>query len=166
MAKSKTVRGRDGIIITALGEERLTLLEILGVEDSVFDIGEKIYIGKEGRTKVQSVLGKLDYKQISGSSQSEIDNVVKTIVTNNEERFVDYINNAQPLTQRKHSLELIPGIGKTYLKLIIEQINKQKFLNYKDMEERAGLKEPVNHLSKRIIEEISGETQFRLFVKR
>ena len=166
MAKSKTVRGRDGIIITALGEERLTLLEILGVEDSIFDIGEKIYIGKEGRTKVQSVLGKLDYKQISGSSQSEIDNVVKTIVRNNEERFVDYINNAQPLTPRKHSLELIPGIGKTYLKLIIEQINKQKFLNYKDMEERAGLKEPVNHLSKRIIEEISGETQFRLFVKR
>ena len=47
MAKSKTVRGRDGIIITALGEERLTLLEILGVEDSIFDIGEKIYIGKE-----------------------------------------------------------------------------------------------------------------------
>ena len=160
------MRGRDGIIITALGEERLTLLEILGAEDSIFDIGEKIYIGKEGRTKVQSVLGKLDYKQISGSSQSEIDNVVKTIVTNNEERFVDYINNAQPLTPRKHSLELIPGIGKTYLKLIIEQINKQKFLNYKDMEERAGLKEPVNHLSKRIIEEISGETQFRLFVKR
>ena len=166
MAKSKTVRGRDGIIITALGEERLTLLEILGVEDSIFDIGEKIYIGKEGRTKVQSVLGKLDYKQISGSSQSELSNVVKTIVTNNEERFVNYINNAQPLTPRKHSLELIPGIGKTYLKLIIEQINKQKFLNYKDMEERAGLKEPVNHLSKRIIEEISGETQFRLFVKR
>ena len=166
MAKSKTVRGRDGIIITALGEERLTLLEILGVEDSIFDIGEKIYIGKEGRTKVQSVLGKLDYEQISGSSQSELTNVVKTIVTNNEERFVDYINNAQPLTPRKHSLELIPGIGKTYLRLIIEQINKQKFLNYKDMEERAGLKEPVNHLSKRIIEEISGETQFRLFVKR
>ena len=164
--RSKTVRGREGIIVTAVGEERLTLLEILGSENSIFEIGEKIYIGKEGRTKVQSVLGKLDYKQISGSSQSEIDNVVKTIVTNNEERFVDYINNAQPLTPRKHSLELIPGIGKTYLKLIIEQINKQKFLNYKDMEERAGLKEPVNHLSKRIIEEISGETQFRLFVKK
>ena len=166
MTKSKTVRGRDGIIITALGEDRLTLLEILGVEDSIFDIGEKIYIGKEGRTKVQSVLGKLEYDQITSSAQSELANVVKTIVTDNEQRFVDYINNAQPLTPRKHSLELIPGIGKTYLKLIIEQINKQKFLNYEDMEERAGLKDPVNHLSKRIIEEISGETQFRLFVKR
>ena len=164
--KSKTVHGRDGIIIVALGEERLTLLEILGVDDSTFDIGEKIYIGKDGRTNVQSVLGKLDYEQITGTAQSELENVVNTIVTKNEQRFVDYINNAQPLTPRKHSLELIPGIGKTYLKLIIEQIEKQKFLNYKDMEERAGLKEPVNHLSKRILEEITGETQFRLFVKR
>ena len=50
--KSKTVRGRDGGVVIALGEERLTLLEILGVEDSIFDIGEKIYIGKEGRIKV------------------------------------------------------------------------------------------------------------------
>ena len=164
--KSKTVHGRDGIIIVALGEERLTLLEILGVNDSTFDVGEKIYIGKEGRTKVQSVLGKLDYEQITSTAQSELESVVNTIVTKNEQRFVDYINNAQPLTPRKHSLELIPGVGKTYLKLILEQINKQKFLNYKDMEERAGLKEPVNHLSKRILEEITGETQFRLFVKR
>ncbi len=164
--KSKTVRGRDGVMIIALGEERLTLLEILGVEDSTFDVGEKIYIGKEGRTKVQSVLGKLDYEQTTGSAQSELDNVVKTIVTENEERFVNYINNAQPLTPRRHSLELIPGIGKTYLKLLIEEINKQKFLNYQDLEERAGLKEPVIHLSKRIIEEIKGETQFKLFVKR
>ncbi len=164
--KSKTVRGRDGVMIIALGEERLTLLEILGVEDSTFDVGEKIYIGKDGRTKVQSVLGKLDYEQTTGSAQSELDNVVKTIVTENEERFVNYINNAQPLTPRRHSLELIPGIGKTYLKLLIEEINKQKFLNYQDLEERAGLKEPVIHLSKRIIEEIKGETQFKLFVKR
>ena len=166
LGKSKTVRGREGVIVTALGEERLTLLEILGVEDSTFEVGEKIYIGKEGRTKVQSVLGKLDYEMITGSAQSELDNVVKTIVTENEPRFVDYVNNAQPLTPRKHSLELIPGIGKTYLKLIIEQINQQKFVNYKHMEDRAGLKEPVKHLSKRILEEIAGETQFRLFVKR
>ena len=164
--RALTVRGRDGIIVTAIGEDRLTLLEILGSEDSVFDVGEKIYIGKEGRTKVQSVLGKLDYEQISSSAQSELSTVVQSIVENNEDRFVDYVNNAQPLTPRKHSLELLPGIGKTYLKVIIEQINKQKFTDYKDLEERAGLKEPVQHISKRIMEEITGVTQFRLFVKK
>ena len=56
--KSSTVRGRDGIIVTAIGEDRLTLLEILGVPNSTFEVGERIYIGKDGRTKVLSVLGK------------------------------------------------------------------------------------------------------------
>ncbi len=164
--RSNTVRGREGIIVTAVGEERLTLLEILGSENSIFEIGEKIYIGKEGRTKVQSVLGKLDYENISSTAQNEVRSVVESIVKNNEQRFVDYVNNAQPLTPRKHSLELIPGIGKTYLKLILEQISRNKFSDYQDMEERAGLKDPVHHITKRIMEEITGETQFHLFVKR
>ncbi|MEX2060699.1 MAG: DUF655 domain-containing protein, partial [Nitrosopumilaceae archaeon] len=93
--KSSTVRGRQGIIITALGEDRLTLLEVLGVENSTFEVGERIYIGKQGRTKVQSVLGKLDYVKISQTAQSEISGVVEKIVTQNEKRFIDYLNNTQ-----------------------------------------------------------------------
>ena len=96
--KSSTVRGREGIIVTAIGEDRLTLLEVLGIPNSTFDIGEKIYIGKEGRTKVLSVLGKMDYDKISSSAQSELPIVVENIVTVNESKFVDYLNNARPLT--------------------------------------------------------------------
>ena len=164
--KSTTVRGRTGTIIVAIGEERLTLLEILGIEGSTFDVGERIYIGKEGRTKVESVLGKMDYTKISDPAKNEIPRVVTLIVTQNEKKFVDYINNAQPLTPRVHSLELIPGIGKTYLDVIIKEREKSLFENFNDIEKRAGLKEPINHLSQRIIEEISGETRMNLFVKR
>ena len=45
--KSTTVHGRTGMIVIAIGEERLTLLEILGTENSTFDVGERIYIGKD-----------------------------------------------------------------------------------------------------------------------
>ena len=165
-AKSTTVRGRTGIIIAAIGEERLTLLEILGIENSTFDVGERIYIGKEGRTKVQSVLGKMDYAKISDSAKNEIPGVVELIVTKNEKKFIDYINNAQPLTPRIHSLELIPCIGKTYVHIIIKEREKGPFESFNDMEKRDGLKEPKKHLSQRIIEEISGETRMNLFVKR
>ena len=165
-AKSITVHGRTGIIIIAIGEERLTLLEILGIEDSTFDVGERIYIGKEGRTKVQSVLGRVDYVKISDSAKNEIPGVVELIVTKNEKKFVDYINNAQPLTPRIHALELIPGIGKTYLNAIIKEREKGPFESFNDIEKRVGLKEPIKHLSQRIIEEISGETRMNLFVKR
>ena len=165
-SKSITVHGKTGIIITAIGEERLTLLEVLGIEDTTFDVGERIFIGKEGRSKIQSVLGKMTYEKISSSAKNEIPAVVESIVRKNEQRFVDYLNNAQPLTPRVHALELIPGIGKTYLNSIIREREKKPFENYDDIERRAGLKEPIIHLTKRILEEISGETRMNIFVKR
>ncbi len=160
------MRGRDGIIVTAIGEDRLTLLEVLGVPNSTFEIGEKIYIGKEGRTKVLSVLGKMDYDKISSSAQNELDSVVEIIVTDNEQKFVTYLNNAQPLTPRIHALELIPGIGKTYMKSMLEEMERKKFESYQDLQERVGLKDPVKHISERIIDEITGKSRMNLFVKR
>ena len=164
--KSTTVRGRDGIIITAIGEDRLTLLEVLGIPNSSFEVGERIYIGKEGRTKIQSVLGKMDYEHISSSAQTELSTVVEKIVTDNEEKFVDYLNNARPLTPRIHALELIPGIGKTYMKTMLEEREKKKFESYDDLQERVGFKDPIRHISQRIIDEITGESRMNLFVKR
>ncbi|MFQ5476606.1 MAG: DUF655 domain-containing protein [Nitrosopumilus sp.] len=164
--KSTTVRGREGIIVTAIGEDRLTILEILGVPNSTFDVGEKIYIGKEGRTKVLSVLGKMEYGHISSSAQSELTNVVENIVTINESKFVEYLNNAQPLTPRIHALELIPGIGKTYMKTMLDEREQQKFESYQDLQDRVGFKDPIKHISERIMDEITGESRMNLFVKR
>ncbi len=164
--KSVTVRGREGIIIVGLGEDRLTLLEILGVPDSTFEVGERIFIGKEGRTKVLSVLGKMDYSRISTSAQSEMPSVVEKIISQNEKRFIQYLNNAQPLTPRIHALELIPGIGKTYMKVMLDEREKTPFTDFNDLQNRVGLKEPIKQLTKRIVEEITGETRMNLFVKR
>ena len=164
--KSSTVRGRQGIIVTALGEERLTILEILGAENSEFEVGEKIFIGKEGRTKVQSVLGKMTHERISQTAQTELPGVVDQIVIQNEKRFVENLNNAQPLTPRIHALELIPGIGKTYMKIMLEEREKKKFESFDDLQSRVGLKEPIKHIAKRIMEEVTGEARMNLFVKR
>ena len=164
--KSSTVKGREGTIVIAIGEDRLTLLEILGIPNSNFDVGERIYIGKEGRTKVLSVLGKMDYEKVSSSAQSELASVIETIVTTNESKFVEYLNNARPLTPRIHALELIPGIGKTYMKTMLEEREKKKFESYDDLQERVGFKEPVKHISERILDEITGQSRMNLFVKR
>ena len=142
------------------------MLEILGTPNTTFEIGEKIFIGKEGRTKVLSVLGKMNYDKISSSAQTELPGVVEKIVKENEKKFVDYLNNSQPLTPRIHALELIPGIGKTYMKAMLEEREKKKFESFADLQERIGLKEPVKQISKRIMEEVTGETRMNLFVKR
>jgi putative nucleotide binding protein len=103
---------------------------------------------------------------MSISTQSEIPRIVELIVTKNEKRFVDYLNNAQPITPRIHALELIPGIGKTYMNVLIQEREKKLFESYNDIEKRTGFKEPIRHLSQRILEEISGKTRMNLFAKR
>lgn len=164
--RSSTVRGRDGVIVTAIGEDRLTLLEVLGAPNSTFDVGERIYIGREGRTKALSVLGKMDYSRISLSAQNELPVVVEKIVIYNEARFVEYLNNARPLTPRIHALELIPGIGKMYMKAMIEERAIKRFESYEDLQDRVGLKDPIRHISERIIDEITGKSRMNLFVKK
>ena len=164
--KSITVRGREGVIIQAIGEERLTLLELLGVQNANVEIGERLYIGREGRDKVASVLGRLEYNDVSQTSKNELPTIVEKIVVANEKRFVEYINMSQPITPRIHALELIPGIGKTYMMTIIKERDKKKFENFTELQSRVGLRDPAKLVTKRIIEEIMGQARMNLFVRK
>lgn len=164
--KSITVRGREGVIIQAIGEERLTLLELLGIANATVEVGDRLYIGREGREKVSSVLGRLDYNDISQAAKNELPNIVEKIVVANEKRFVNYINMSQPITPRIHALELIPGIGKTYMMTIIKERDKRKFENFADLQTRVGLRDPAKLVAKRILEEIMGQARMNLFVRK
>lgn len=164
--KAVTVRGREGVIIQAIGEERLTLLELLGVQNVTVEIGERLYIGREGRDKVASVLGRLEYNDISQAAKNELPNIVEKVVFANEKRFVGYINMSQPITPRIHALELIPGIGKTYMMTIIKERDKKKFENFMEIQNRVGLRDPAKLVAKRIIEEIMGQARMNLFVRK
>jgi putative nucleotide binding protein len=164
--KSSTVRGREGVIIQAIGEERLTLLELLGYGEANFEVGERLYIGRDGRDKIISVLGRLEYTNITQTAKNELLAIVEKIVTESERRFIDYINMAQPVTPRIHALELIPGIGKTYMMAIIKGREIKKFESFQDIQNRVGLKDPAKLIARRIVEEITGEARMSLFVRR
>jgi len=142
------------------------LLELLGDQNANFDVGERVYIGRDGRNKVISVLGRLDYVNISQSAKSELPAIVEKVVTNNEKRFVEYINTAQALTPRIHALELIPGIGKIYMMTIIKKREAKKFDSFADIQERVGLRDPAKLIAKRIMDEITGTSRMNLFVRK
>jgi putative nucleotide binding protein len=111
-------------------------------------------------------LGRLEYNNISQSAKNDLPTIVERIVLQNERRFVDYINNAQPVTPRIHALELIPGIGKTYMFNIIRQREKKRFESFEDLQSRVGLREPAKLIVKRIVDEIAGQARMNLFVRK
>jgi putative nucleotide binding protein len=164
--KSAIIKGREGPIVQALGEERLTLLELLAAEDQDFETGEKLRIGREGRAKILSVFGKLAYEDLTSEAKSQLLAVCEVIVKNNEARYVAYFNELQPLTPRLHGLELIPGIGKTFMKTIIDTREKQPFTSFDDIQNRVGLREPAKLVAKRIAEELTGASRVNIFVKK
>ncbi len=160
------IRGREGSIVQAIGEENLVLLEILSTNNVTFDAGERIYIGKEGRKKIISVLGRLNYGDLSPNAKNEIPYVCEKIVLANEQRFVKYFNESMPVTPRLHSLELIPGIGKTYMMQILNEREKGPFVSFEDINKRSGLRDVAKLITKRILEELQGDTRIFLFVKK
>ena len=84
----------------------------------------------------------------------------------NEGKFVTYFNELQPLTPRLHGLELIPGVGKTFMRLIVQNREKKQFTSFEDIQERVGLREPTKLVAKRIVEELSGGSRINIFVKK
>lgn len=164
--KSMVIKGREGPMVQALGEDRLTLLELLAIENQDFETGERVKIGKEGREKIVSVLGKLTYDELSPEARASLPVVAESLIKENENRYVAYFNDLQPLTPRLHGLELIPGIGKTFMKEIIEMRERQPFVSFEDIQKRVGLKEPAKLIAKRIVEELAGDSRVSIFVRK
>jgi putative nucleotide binding protein len=146
-----------------VGEERLTLLEILATPEANFSVGEKIAIGKENRSSIISVLGKLNYEELTAEAKNEILNVLEKMIRDNENRYVGYFNELQPITPRLHALELIPGIGKTFMREIVDEREKKRFESFADLEKRIGIRDPGKLIAKRIIQEMAGESRITIF---
>jgi putative nucleotide binding protein len=62
-----------------------------------------------------------------------------------------------------HALELLPGIGKKSMWQIINARDKKPFIDFKDIETRTSIGDPVKVIAKRILDELSGGEKYRIF---
>jgi putative nucleotide binding protein len=95
----------------------------------------------------------------------ELATVIEKIVINREQWFVNFFNTAQAITPRMHALELIPGIGKKYMWQILDERERNPFKNFEDLQQRANIPSPAKLIAKRILEELSGESKYRVFTR-
>jgi len=93
--------------------------------------------------------------------------MIEKIVKENEAKYVEFYNTAQPITTRLHMLELLPGIGKKMMWAVIDERKKGKFKSFADIETRIkGLHHPEKLMAKRIEEEIQDQNiKYRMFAK-
>jgi len=156
---------RAGAVVQMIGESYFTLLEANVRPGSEIKPLDKVYVGKESREEIAYILGRIGYDELTGNARMELDRAIEKIVLGKEKWFVDFFNTAQPVTPRMHALELIPGIGKKYMWNILDGRDKKPFESFEDLQNRVNIPSPSKLITKRIIEELSGESKYRLFTR-
>lgn len=148
-----------------IGEKFFTLLEVVPSEE--LKPFEKVYVGKEKRDKIKSVKRRVSFDELSSTAKDEVETVVEKIVKEDSKRFVDFFNNAQPMTLRMHQLELLPLFGKKHVHDLLDEREKKEFESLEGISKRIPLlPDPSKAVVKRILAELEGtDIKHFLFVR-
>ena len=126
-------------IVQALGKDHFVLLELVPKKGVHLQPYEEVYIGEGKRDKVHHIIGKLPMQKLTRTAGSELEFAVKEIVKKNEKKFIDFFNNAMPLSTRMHQIELLPGVGKKHMWEIINSREDKPFESFDDIKKRVKL---------------------------
>jgi len=153
-------------VALALGEADFRLVEAALTDDAGVNIGDRIGIEPPGENVKQ--LRRAAYDDLTSTAESELEYAIDRILDADEDRFVEFYNDAQPITTRLHVLNLLPGIGKQLRNNVLDARKRKPFESYADIEERvSGLYEPKDVLAERIVEELREEDlKYRIFARR
>jgi len=156
---------RAGALVQLIGEGFFTLLEALVKEGVLLKAHDRVYVGKEAREEITYIIGRVGYEELTAAAKMELGTVISRIVLNREKWFINFFNTARAVTPRMHALELIPGIGKKYMWQVINEREKKPFESFDDLQKRTELPNPVKLVTKRVLEELAGDSKYRLFTR-
>ncbi len=165
-----TTRGMP--IAQTIGVDKFTLIEVTPKDGIDLEIHDKVYIGPGKRDKVNRVKGLLDFEKLTATSRIELEYAIRDIIKGKEDEYVKFFNEIDPLSIKLHKLELIPGIGKKHMNMILEEREKEPFKSFDDLKTRVPLLgDPVELLAKRVVLELDttqvkrGKKKYYLFTQ-
>ncbi len=155
-------------ILQSLGEDYFTLLELVPMKNQHFSMRERLFIGKQSRErkKIDRIKNRITYEDLSSNAKFELPGVIDDIITKNEKKYIDFFNNARPITTRMHQLELLPGVGKKLMWDLINERKKSPYDSFQDLMSRVKISDPKKLIIKRILAEIENEFEkHRIFTR-
>ena len=157
---------RKGPIAQVISKNTFTLLEIIPKPGVQLQSTEELYIGEGKRDKVHHVVGRIGPEKLTQTAQGELEIIVKKLVVENPQRYIDFFNKAGPISTRMHQIELLPGIGKKHMWEILEARDEKPFESFEEIKSRVSLiPDPLKSVIKRVLMEINNEDKYKIFVR-
>lgn len=157
---------RRSPVVFAVGESGFTLWELALTDDADIAIADHITVTGDDRDSDIDAARTIEYDDLSSGAISELEYVVEELVEEYESEYVDFYNDAQPITLRLHQLNLLPGIGKKLRNNILDERERQPFESFEDIADRiSGLHDPKGVIVERILDELQDDDlKYRNFV--
>lgn len=160
------LEGKHMPLAQAIGTTNLTLLELVPRKGVILKEGEEVYIGEGKRDKIYYILGRIKKDKLTEAAKKHLAEFVEKIVKQREKEYVDFFNKAEAINKRIHQLELLPGLGKKYMAEILKQRKEKPFESFEDIRQRVtNLPFPEKIIEKRIIQELTEQVRYNLFVE-
>lgn len=159
-------QSRRESLVQLIGADFFTLLEASVKPSASIVVGNKVFVGREGREEVDHIKGRISYNELTAGAREFLPNVLKKVVIEKEQKFVNFINKSRPISIRVHTLDLLPGIGKKSMEALLKEKEKAPFESFEDLRSRVStLSDPVGIFVQRILSELEGNEKYYLFVK-
>lgn len=160
-------RVSDEAIAQGVGVDNFTLLEVIPKEDASITIGDTVYVGEGDRDVIERVKSRIDHDELTGGAENELEYAVEAIIDAEEERFLEFFNEAGSVTIRMHQLDLLPGVGEKIRNTILDERKYEPFESLEDLEERvSGFHNPSDVLVERIMDEIRDrDVKYKIFAR-
>lgn len=151
----------------AVGEDELKLFELVPRPSAVLAPGMRVSLVPVAGTPspIDHVRRRVGYDELTVSARTELTPALEAVVKRHSDRYLRFFNEAPAVSRRFHLLELLPGIGKKTMQLIVDERKTAPFTTFEDLESRVHVKNPERLIVGRIEQELSGvEDKYRLFV--
>jgi len=162
--KSTDVRKEP--IAQVVGEDYFTLLEVTPKPELVLTVGERIYIGKGPRDKVDHIKSRIGYFDLTSSARAELERALMRIIKEKEQYFISFFNKCGPINIRLHQLELLPGVGKKHMRDILDEREGKPFESLADINKRVALLPDASKIiADRVLEELTGKSKYYILTR-
>ena len=150
--------------IQGIGTTWFSLLDIVVEKKSGYPPFTELPLPKiSEKTPIRQIKRRITVNDLTNTGHNSLEEAVINIINKNEKRFVSFFNKAQPINNRIHSLQLIPGIGKKLMWEILQSRKGMPFVSFSDIEERVKISDIRKMILNRIMQELEEDEKHRLF---
>ena len=151
-------------LLQVIQEEGFVLCEIVLKQGPLGAIGDSMNI--EDHPDYIEYTRQIEYEDLSVGAKSELERIIREIIQNNSQKFVDFFNDSGPISIRLHQLNLLPGVGGKIRDRVLQARKYSSFESFEDIEDKIdGLYKPQEIILNRILEEIKNpDIKYHLFV--